>query len=161
MNEAGNQVFEEIGAAQDDPWKMPPPKALAEIRRQEKRMEGVSETVWGHIKGDLEAGYKEGEGIDELSDRVRAQCNALSKYEAKRVAMTETQSVFGFARQEAMKAAGVEYKSWLSGKGPNVREAHLEAEERYGENPIPTEEAFKVGGEDLDYPGDPEGSPGM
>lgn len=160
MDEAGGQVFEEIGKKRDDPWKMPPPKAVEEIRRQAKRMAGVSETCWGKIKGTLEEGYQEGEGADDLAERVRAECNGLSKYEAKRVGMTETQCVFSFARQEAMKEAGVEFKSWLSSHGPNVRPAHEAAEAQYEEEPIPTGEAFIVDGEPLMYPGDPNGSAG-
>jgi uncharacterized protein with gpF-like domain len=86
--------------------------------------------------------------------------NGLSRGEAKRIAMTETAAVYGQARHEAMAEAGIELKSWLSSHGPNVREAHAEAEDRYGDNPIPIDQAFVVGGEELMYPGDPSGSPG-
>ena len=61
---------------------------------------------------------------------------------------------------EAMAAAGIELKSWLSSHGPNVRPAHAEAEQRYDSKPIPLDEPFLVDGEELMYPGDPSGSPG-
>jgi hypothetical protein len=57
-----------------------------------------------------------------------------------------------------MKEAGVEYKTWLTSHGPTVRPTHEEAEEKYGDSPIPVEEPFEVGGEQLMFPGDPSGS---
>jgi uncharacterized protein with gpF-like domain len=59
-----------------------------------------------------------------------------------------------------MKGVGIQYKSWLSSHGPNVRPAHASAEVRYELDPIPVNEPFIVMGERLMYPGDDAGSPG-
>jgi SPP1 gp7 family putative phage head morphogenesis protein len=115
--------------------------------------------VRNQLNTTMEEGLVKGESIDELSDRVRGVFNNLGKYEAKRIAVTETAMAFNYARHETMKAAGVEYKSWLSSHGPNVRPAHAEAESRYQEEPIPLDRPFEVGGEALMYPADEAGSP--
>ena len=74
--------------------------------------------------------------------------------------MTETCAAYGFARDVAMRDAGIEFKAWLSSHGPRVRPAHAEAEAHYGKHPIPLDEPFVVDGEELMYPGDASGSPG-
>lgn len=157
LQTAADQVREEIGVR--DPWEFPPAKALEFITGRKQSVQGCGETVRSQLNTALEEGTKEGESIEQLSDRVRGVFNALAKGEAKRIAMTETSCAFGFSRHEAMSAAGVEYKSWLSSHGPNVREAHAEAEEQYSDEPIPIDEPFVVDGEELMYPGDPDGSP--
>jgi hypothetical protein len=158
LQTAGDQLFSEVGKT--DPWKVPPAKAL---EFQESRADGlasVGQTARSQINTALVNGFEEGKSIADITDDIRGVFNNLSKFEAKRIAMTETTSAFGFARDEAMKQAGVQYKSWLSSHGPNVREAHADAEDRYEESPIPVDEPFMVDGEELMYPGDPDGSAG-
>ena len=157
LQTAANQVMGEIGVV--NPWEFPPAKALEYITGRTESVQGCGETVRGQLNTTLEAGYVAGEGIDELSDRVRGVFNNLQKYESKRIAMTETAMSFNFSRHETMAAAGVRYKSWLSSHGPTVRPAHAEAEARYQEDPIPIDEPFEVGGEYLMHPGSAEGSP--
>jgi hypothetical protein len=157
---AGSELFDEIGRA-DDPWKMPPQDALRFIASRENLLAGVGDTAFNQLKTAMDEGLKNGESIDQLSDRIRGVFNNLSKYEARRIAMTETSAAYGFARDKAMADAGVEYKIWLSSHGPNVRPAHAAAELDYGpDNAIPLDEPFIVDGEELMYPGDPDGSPG-
>ncbi len=74
--------------------------------------------------------------------------------EAKRVAMTEVNTAYNGARHQSMADAGIEYKAWLSSHGPNVREAHAQAEEDYIDDPIPIDEPFIVMEEQLMFPGD-------
>ena len=56
------------------------------------------------------------------------------------------------------RAEFVEKKGWLSAFAPDTRETHMAADAQYSKNPIPLEEAFIIGGESLQYPGDPAGS---
>jgi uncharacterized protein with gpF-like domain len=55
-----------------------------------------------------------------------------------------------------MEQSGVEYKQWLTSGAGNVRAAHAAAN---GQT-VPVTEHFEVGGEALESPGDPNGSPG-
>lgn len=155
------ELHDELGTP-DDPWTMPPADVRAFIANRKNLLSGVGDTVHGQIKTALDEGVQAGEGIDKLSDRLRGVFNNLQKYEAKRIAMTETGAAYGYARNKGMLAAGITHKSWLSNHGPHVRPAHAAAEIQYGTAAaaIPITEPFAVGGEALMYPGDPAGSAG-
>jgi hypothetical protein len=149
----------EIGRT-DDPWKMPPAAALKFIKQRENKISGVSDTAAAQLKTAWEESVAKGENVDELAARVKVVFNDLGKYEARRIAMTETCALDGFARHEGMVGAGIECKSWLSSHGPNVRPTHEAAEAKYEAHPIPVDDPFIVGGEELMYPGDEAGSAG-
>jgi len=160
LQSAGEELFDEIGRA-DDPWTMPSQDVLKYIGSREGYIHGVSDTARDQLNTAIQESEKSGEGIDEMTDRIRGVFNNLSKYEARRIAMTETSAAYGFSRDKAMTAAGVQYKTWLSSHGPNVRPAHAKAELDYGpDSAIPMDEPFVVDGEELMYPGDPDGSAG-
>lgn len=156
---AGKELLEEIGLA-DDPWTMPPAAAQRFLAGREQYIRGVGETARNQLSTALEQALADGLSTDQTADAIRGVFNNLSNYEARRIAMTEVGMAYGYARQEAMLGAGVQYKSWLSSHGPHVRPAHAAAEIEYGNNPIPVTEPFQVGGEALMYPGDSNGSPG-
>ncbi len=50
-------------------------------------------------------------------------------------------------------------KGWMATADTRTRPSHLAAHERYMTDPIPVNEPFEIGGEDLMYPGDPTASP--
>ena len=160
MQKAGDELMEEIGS--DDPWKLPPAKAVTFIGQRDKLLGKVGETAQSQLNTSITDGVNKGETVDQLAGRVRAVFNNLQNYEAKRIAMTETSAAYGFARHEAMTDAGIEYKGWLTSHGPTVRDAHEAAEEEYGdpEDAIPISEPFIVDGEKIMYPGDQSGSAG-
>ncbi|MDE3084488.1 MAG: hypothetical protein KGJ37_04605, partial [Verrucomicrobiota bacterium] len=161
LDDAVKELHDEIGAP-DDPWTMPPQDVRDFIADRENKLSGVGDTAFEQLKTSLDEGVKNGESMDKLAARVKAVFNNLSNYEARRIAMTETAAAYGYARNEAMAAAGITHKSWLSNHGPHVRPAHWAAEFEYGSpaQAIPINEPFMVGGEALMYPGDPAGSPG-
>lgn len=154
LQSAGEQLFEEL--AKDDPFSMPPEEVLQFLRSRDNRLQDTPQEIFDQVKAALEEGLKEGESIAELSDRVRAEFNGISKERARTIAMTETAAAYGKGRAVAMKQAGVKFKRWLTSGNPNVRAAHAAANGQV----VETDEAFEVGGESLDYPGDPNGSPG-
>ena len=157
---SGQLLKGELGLV--DPWKFPPQEAMEFVIGREQPVMDCGKAVRNQLNTALDEGIGLGETTAELSDRVRGVFNDLSKGEAKRIATTETSMAFNFARDVAMKSAGVEYKAWLTSKGPNVRDAHQEAEHTYGEHgtkgPIPIDQPFIVDGEELMYPGDETGS---
>ena len=161
LQRAGEEVMEEIGkSGADDPWKMAPSKALEFIGRRDKLLDGVGETAQAQLNTALAEGVDAGETTEQLAGRVKGVFNNLQNFEARRIAMTETSAAYGFSRHEAMADAGIEFKGWLSSHGPNVREAHAQAEADYADSPIAIDEPFIVDGEELMYPGDESGSPG-
>ncbi len=157
LTDAAKELFSEIGQA-DDPWTMPPEAVRRFIAARENLIAGVSDTAHGQLKTLLDNAAKDGSTIEEITSGVKGVFNNLSRYEAKRIAMTETASAYGFSRDEAMKAAGVAWKCWISSHGPNVRASHRQAEMDYGTTPIPLDQPFLVGGERLMYPCDQRGS---
>lgn len=149
---AGDELNQELGL--DDPWKMPPDAAKEFLSSRKQPILGVGGTVRDQLNTSLQEGLDAGETHAQLSDRVKGVYNNLTNYEAKRVALTETNMAYNNARHLAMTDAGIEYKAWLSSHGPNVRPAHAEAEENYIDDPIPLDEPFEVDGDQLLFPGD-------
>jgi hypothetical protein len=158
LQTAGEELNKEIG--NDDPWTLAPMQAKHFISLREGKIKDVGETAQAILNNALATGLDAGETTDQLADRVRGVFNNLQKFEARRIAMTETSAAYGFSRHQAMTDAGIEYKAWLTSHGPNVRAAHAQAEDDYGDSPIPIDEPFIVDGEKLMHPGDESGSPG-
>lgn len=157
LGSAVSDLISEVGA---DPWEMPPAKATEYIHGRSQPIMDVGGTVRAQLNTALEEGIKEGESTADLAKRVKGVFTSLAESEAERVARTEINMAFNFARQEAMVGVGIDYKAWLSSHGPNVREAHEAAEEFYIDDPIPVDEPFIVAGEELMFPGDDSGSAG-
>ncbi|MBW2636469.1 MAG: hypothetical protein JRC86_02890 [Deltaproteobacteria bacterium] len=75
---------------------------------------------------------------------------------AKVIARTETHSAAQFARTEAAKATGLEFrKFWVAADDERTRESHVEAEADSRANIIKMDDAFSVGGHAAQFPGDP------
>lgn len=151
LAEAGKQFFEEI--AKDDPFTMPPAKALEFLTKRENRLSEVGDDVYNQIREALMAGLDEGDTMDELAGRVRREFNAMSRSRAQTVAMTETAAAYGTARHEAMQQAGIKYKQWLTSGNENVRASHRAAQAQT----VEVHEPFTVGAAKLMFPGDPAG----
>ena len=152
LSNAADDLLEEVG--HDDPWKYPPQQVLEFLASRKQKIKGVGETVRNQLNTTLSEGVTNGETHLQLAARVKEAFNSLTDSEAKRVAMTEVNIGYNTARDLAMKSVGIEYKSWLSSHGLHVRPAHAEAEEAYINNPIPIDEPFNVGGDQLMFPGD-------
>ncbi|MDB6108338.1 MAG: hypothetical protein JWR69_88 [Pedosphaera sp.] len=149
---AGDELHQEVG--KDDPWKMAPKAAKDFLAARQQPIMGVGGTVRDQLNTTLEAGIQGGESTKELSDRVRSVFTGLTNHEAERVARTEVSMAYNTARHDAMTESGIDFKAWLSSHGPTVRETHAVAEQEYIETPIPIDEPFEVGGEELMFPGD-------
>jgi len=152
LQSAGNELHSELGL--DDPWKLAPETAKDYLASRQLPIQGVGGTVRDQLNTSLQAGLDAGETTAQLADRVREVFNDLNEGEALRVARTEVNGGYNFARHEAMTDAGIGYKAWLSSHGPTVRPAHAQAERDYLDAPIPVDQPFRVGGEELMYPGD-------
>lgn len=152
FDEAGQQVYDEQGI--DDPWVSPPAKVKEFLAKRENRLSNVPQEVYDTINGEITDGVDKGESMKDLSNRVRSSFNEISNGRAKTIAITETGAAYGVARDDAMKSAGVEYKEWLTSHNANVRPTHAEADGQIRE----IDEPFEVGGEQLDFPCDPDGS---
>lgn len=86
---------------------------------------------------------------------------------AERIIRTEVNRTFSAANHERQKQADRRVapagerimRYWLTAEDDRVREAHRQAGNTYDkEHPIPVDQPFIVGGEELMFPGDPSGS---
>lgn len=152
LSQAADELLAEVG--HDNPWEYPPKQVLEYLAGRTQPIMGVGGTVRDQLNTSLMEGVTNGETHLQLAARVKEVFNRMADTEAKRVAMTEVNLAYNTARDEAMKSVGIEYKSWLSSHGPHVRPAHAEAESMYIDDPIPVDEPFTVGGEQLMFPGD-------
>ncbi|MGA2556933.1 MAG: phage portal protein [Verrucomicrobiota bacterium] len=153
LETAGAQLYKELGI--EDPFKSAPEAVLQFTKTRENMLANVPDEIHASIQTVIHDGLQNGDPIKKIADAVRAKFNQIDAGRAKTIAMTETAAAYGTGRDEAMKSAGVENKQWLTSGNDNVREAHQDANGQI----VPVEKAFEVGGEDLRFPGDPDGSP--
>lgn len=83
------------------------------------------------------------DGVWENMDSVRAQL----------IARTESGASVNFGTKETYRDQGVGKKEWGSALDDRTRDDHLEADGQI----VDIDESFSVGGESLEYPGDPSG----
>lgn len=107
----------------------------------------------------------EGWTIEELTQNLLGTKGSpgpwFSHNRSRRIANTEMCDIENFGQLEGYKQnLVVELKGWLCAMLPTSREAHQMADAEYADNPIPLDEVFIVDGEELQYPGDPNGSAG-
>ena len=142
------------GPAEDVPF-VPQEYALEYLRDTANRMVNVSEGTWARARAQLIQGFSAGESIEELSARLM-QVSDWGERRAATVARTEIISASNAgALAEARAVSPDASKEWMATRDSRTREWHREAD---GETVL-LDGTFTVGGQELDYPGDPSGSP--
>jgi SPP1 gp7 family putative phage head morphogenesis protein len=129
---------------------------LDALRARGNYIKDASNDIWTSVRDSLDEGIQAGESYAKLADRVRGEFNELSRTQSMRIAVTETSIAFETGRAGAMKAAGVQWKEWITAGDERVRASHVAMDGKT----IPMDEPFQVGGASLMYPCDPSGPPG-
>lgn len=120
----------------------------------------VTDTTYAAIQDALVEGINEGDGIPELSRRIREVFETASSSRATTIARTEVISAYngsallGASQLPDDVAAGQE---WIATRDDRVREEHLDADGQIRG----IGETFDVGGTPMAYPGDPAGDPSL
>lgn len=115
----------------------------------------VNETTLTRLKNALAEGVLAGESIPELKDRVKAIFYNRADSNSETIARTEVLSSNNAGTLYGYKQSGVvEQKEWLATLDGRTRDAHSAVN---GEQ-VDVDEMFEVDGEELEYPGDPNGS---
>jgi len=124
-------------------------KIQAVTRNIFKDIENVTQQV-------IEFGAAEGWGPVRVANEIFQQVGQRDKWRALRIARTE---VVGASNEGAMKGArdsGIKLKKrWLVNLDSLTRDDHRDMSDH---PPIDLEEKFKVGLDEMDYPGDPSAS---
>jgi len=128
------------------------------------RAEAIEEGLRQPVVAVIERSFTEGASIPETARAIREVVTAVTPWQAVMLARTDMISLANGGSQlavrlvnEASRAAGeetFETKTWLATMDHRTRETHAQAN---GQE-VPIDQPFSVGGQSLDYPGDPSGS---
>lgn len=127
-----------------------------------KNVQDVSDTTIKRIKKALKGGYDNSKSWADIADDiVRVTGGIIGDARADMIAATEMHSAANAGNmagaEEAAQSAGVDtyYKIWHATIDDRTRDSHLDAD---GQT-VNKDDSFNVGDDELDFPGDPDGSP--
>jgi SPP1 gp7 family putative phage head morphogenesis protein len=129
---------------------------IAEYMRQRsldkvKGLGKVNDTTRDQLRESLGDGIDAGEGIRELSARVRNVFEDAQGYRATNIARTETTRAAGWGNLAAFKAGGAEAKEWVATRDSRTRDDHADMDGQVAG----IDEPFETpGGIEGDHPGD-------
>lgn len=106
------------------------------------------------VKDMLQKAQDEGLSIPDLSRLIRAKYAQWNDSRATVIARTETIRASNAGALAAIKDAGISKKQWLATNDSRTRPNHKLADGQL----VGANEAFVVGGERLQFPGDPDAS---
>lgn len=134
-------------------------RATQYVKQVRNRLVGIGDTMYEHATDVLRTSLETGEGAAKAAMRV-ADALQVSTARATTIARTEAAGAVNGAdqaiAQELQTAGIVTMKTWLATSDDRTRESHVEAD---GQS-VDVNEPFDVGGEELMYPGDPDGEAG-
>jgi hypothetical protein len=120
----------------------------------------VQRTTRLAIQRIVKKGIEEGKTNNEIAKQIRTTSSIIAPFRAKRIARTETHTTVNYAMTEAMGQTGlIQEKEWLSAKDDRTRHGKFDHVGANGER-VALDDTFKRTGENLEYPGDPDGSVG-
>jgi HK97 family phage portal protein len=152
----GNAALSDVGATSVS-FNMLNPMVTRYFAKLGENIKGVNDTTQGLVRLTLVDAIERGENPRVTARALRKQFAEFDKTRALTIARAETHSAANFATNEAYRQTGglVAGKEWIT-QFINSRDEHEAAD---GQK-VAVDQPFKVGGEDLQYPGDPSGSAG-
>lgn len=149
---SSRQAFGKMGI--EAVWKLDSPAVAKAIKARQNQIANVTETQFSAVKSLLrQQCYEQGESpVDaRFLERLRSAAGKSSRYEAERIARTETLTVQTKAAKTVYSENGVSRKGWLYSGSGYERHEGLAGEE------VAMDEPFSNG---LQHPGDEAGEPG-
>ena len=112
------------------------------------------------IRAQIDEGVNEGYGTDVIARNIQKtlleQGVEIARWRAKRIARTEVVGASNVGAMEGARSLGQQMtKMWIATRDARTRDMHAAAEGLT----VALDDRFDVGGEMLDCPGDPSGSP--
>lgn len=117
-----------------------------------QKIKDISYTTLAKVRLELTDGVAQGESIPELAKRIDSlYLDQIIPNRSTTIARTEVVSSSNYASIQAAQESGLTLmKVWLATEDSRTRPAHADAD---GQE-VPMDQAFNVGGEALQYPGD-------
>lgn len=113
----------------------------------------VNETTRTALSETMRLGVAQGEDLGQIRERISEVYAQAQGFRAEQIARTEVGAAQNFGRLAEMENQKVQKKVWIA-TFSNTRDAHADADGQV----VGVDESFSVGGESLEYPGDPSGS---
>jgi len=153
LNAKSGRLFEKKDI-EEDIFEEAIDKYLRQYR--DVKIKQISQTTNRQIKQLISTGMVEGLSSTQIAKQIREKVPGISRVRAKVIARTETHTAANLGAYAAAEATGLNLiKEWASALDERTRDDHAEANgQQVGIN-----ESFVVGGEELNMPGDPSGSP--
>ena len=124
-----------------------------------KKVQQVNDTTIRQIKRIIANKMAEDKTNSEIADDIEQIEEIASKSRAETIARTETHSVAVMAIDTTIRNSvigdALDKKEWVTFEDERTRESHIEAN---GQE-VDINDSFYVGGEYLEFPGDPGGRP--
>ena len=129
-----------------------------------RKIKSMQDTTVNIISKTIKFGVHQGETNTEIAKRLRKKGKTLSKFQALRIARTETLGMYNSATEASVNETGLKFdRVWSTTvdsrtrrrkKGKGFDHLMVNGQKRKQGEP------FDVSGEKLDFPGDPKGSAG-
>lgn len=116
-----------------------------------RHVHDINQTTRNELYVELQTGFREGESINDLANRILDVFDEADSYRAEMIARTETISASNGGAMEGYREAGVAMKRWIATPDDRTRDSHADM---IGSDPIPIDDPFIVGGEEMMQPGD-------
>lgn len=128
-----------------------------------RKIKSMQDTTKNVISKTIKFGVHQGETNTEIATRLRKKGKTLSKFQALRIARTETHGMYNSATEASVKDTGLKFiRVWSTTvdartrrrkKGKGFDHLMVNGQKRKQNEP------FDVSGEKLMFPGDPNGNP--
>lgn len=119
------------------------------------RISSITQTVKDKIRTSLSESFEKGLSVEDTQKQIRKEFSRYSRHHALLIARTELVSASNMGSILGAKSTGLNLlKGWLATRDQRTRPDHLMANNQY----VPMTGFFNVGGELMQYPGDPSAS---
>ena len=120
-----------------------------------EKITNITDTTYRDIESIVTQGIQDGLSERQIGKLIDAVAPTKSASRAQTIARTETHAAAMASAQASAEATGIEMvREWVASGGERTREAHDAASGQV----VGMNEPFIVDGEELMYPGDPNGS---
>jgi hypothetical protein len=115
--------------------------------------DGIASAIEEQIVNAIKDGYANGDSVARVAAKIEQTTDEISRPRAAALARTDLNALSNGGSLLAASVSGAApYKVWIATEDSVTRETHSEADGQV----VPIDGVFTVGGEECQYPGDPD-----